>query len=664
MPRTNLFGTGQTFLFRNLLSSFMSDRLHSFASCIAVGLMLGLASISAQGAAVPPAEKLLPASTLAVVSVPNVLQGRTNLNQNATWLLLQDPAMKPVVDKFVAKWQSEVAAKVEQQFGVKFADYWELAQGQLTLAWFAPQGEVKEGQPVPFVFLLDAGDKAELLKKRLEELRKKWTDSGKQIKPEKIRGVEFATLTFTSAELEKSLEKIFPSKGDKSDDDAKAKPAPGDAKPEAQTKFECLVGQSESLLVIGNSIPDLEKVLALQAGSGGPLAEVPLYASYRDSLFREASLLAWANLQDGWSLVKKGLASGENDRRRAPGTPPGLAQMIDGFGVTALRSAAYAARTSDDGFRYEFRVGVPEADRKGLLKMVSFDAKDASPPPFVPADVLNFSRSRIDFLKAIETLESTLTKVIPQSASLIKLLVDNAGKDKDPNFDLRKNLFGNLGDDHIAFTKPPAEKTLEALNSPPSLHLLGARDAEQLASAIKTLTAFLPGQVTKKDREFLGRKIASVKFPDSDRAWSFTPSAGYVVVADQDGLLEDYLRNLEQKKSALRDVPGLAEDAQKVKGMGTGLFGYVNGLETARLEFETLKKDSGSIANVIGGSPIASRLGLEDDAKAFKEWFDFSLLPPFEEVSKYFHHVLYSGSFTPEGFELKFFAPVSPRLKK
>jgi len=42
-----------------------------------------------------------------------------------------------------------------------------------------------------------------------------------------------------------------------------------------------------------------------------------------------------------------------------------------------------------------------------------------------------------------------------EAAGVLKLLIDNAGKDKDPDFDLRKNLFANLGDDLITYQKIP-----------------------------------------------------------------------------------------------------------------------------------------------------------------------------------------------------------------
>jgi len=70
---------------------------------------------------------------------------------------------------------------------------------------------------------------------------------------------------------------------------------------------------------------------------------------------------------------------------------------------------------------------------------------------------VKFTRWRLDLPKAWATLESTLTEAIPQAAGFIKLIVDNAGKDKDPNFDLRKNLIANLATTHF-YAKTPRKQ--------------------------------------------------------------------------------------------------------------------------------------------------------------------------------------------------------------
>jgi hypothetical protein len=98
--------------------------------------------------------------------------------------------------------------------------------------------------------------------------------------------------------------------------------------------------------------------------------------------------------------------------------------------------------------------------------------------------------------------------------------------------------------------------------------------------------------------------------------------------------------------------------------MGTGFFTFENQRETTRAELEILKKESGTLANLFSASPIAGRFGMADNASKFKEWVDFSLLPPFDQISKYFYQAVAGGAVTSDGFNFKIFNATSPELKK
>ena len=56
-------------------------------------------------------------------------------------------------------------------------------------------------------------------------------------------------------------------------------------------------------------------------------------------------------------------------------------------------------------------------------------------------------------------------------------IANATAQQKDPNFDVRKNLIGNLGDDWISYQKAPAGNTLADLNTAPSLFLFAAAES-------------------------------------------------------------------------------------------------------------------------------------------------------------------------------------------
>jgi hypothetical protein len=48
--------------------------------------------------------------------------------------------------------------------------------------------------------------------------------------------------------------------------------------------------------------------------------------------------------------------------------------------------------------------------------------------------------------------------------------------------------------------------------------------------------------------------------------------------------------------------------------------------------------------------------------KGSRDWLDFSLLPEYDKVSKYFYFTVYAGSATTDGLTFNFFAPRPPQM--
>jgi hypothetical protein len=611
-------------------------------------------------AAVPPPEKLLPADTLGIFTIPDFARAKTSLGRWPLAQLWRDPEMKGFRDKFLEKFKTDVLTPLERELGIKFEDYAGLAQGQLTVAMTPKNGEDKTDQSFGWLLILDTRDKSDQLKKNLSDLRKKWVDSGKQIKTDKIRDIEFTTLIFDANDIDKVLKNVF--RKDKSEKDASIL-----SNEKGTNKIELMVGQVDSLLLVGNNSKALEKVLIRQAGGAVlALGEQPAFESSYSSQFREAVSYSWVNLEPiTENLIKQ---AEEDAAGKATRQPFPLDKMLDALGLRSLKIAAFSFNDTPEGFIANLPLKVPEGDRKGLFKIVGIETKDANPPSFVPADTIKFNRWRVDGQKAWSALETTLVALSPQMGGVIKLIMETAGKDKDPDFDLRKALVANLGDDFILFQKSPKAINPADLASPPSLFLVGSPNADQIAGAIKTISSLIPSESgTVKEREFLGRKIYSMPLPSEsgrqgERNLSFAASAGYVAFSSEPAMVEEYLRSSETKGKSLREVAGLNEAAQKVGGMSTGMFGYENSSEMTRVWLENLKQNADSFGN---GNPLFANLPSDvTSQKNLQEWFDFSRLPSFDKISKYFSFSVCSGAVNAEAFTFKFYWPTPPQLQK
>ncbi|MCW5557945.1 MAG: hypothetical protein KIT22_08945 [Verrucomicrobiae bacterium] len=592
-------------------------------------------------AAVPPAPQLFPKDTLLILTVPDWSAARTSLGSAPLGRLWADPALKPFRDKFEAGFQSNFLASVEKDVGLKLSDWAPLLQGQVSLGVIQADWNPSDEESDPtFVLVADTRDKAGELTTRLAGVRSRLADSKRTLRSEKIRDQEFVTVV-----VEPSAPAPAPASGTKSPDD--------DDKEEEATPWKISFGQVGSALVVASSTAGLDRVVArLTDGTVPVLGEVPEFqAAESAGRFREATVFGYLQAPRLLELMAADSPDG-NPAGGAFGIQP--SQLIGALGLDGLRSLSATARQADDGLQMNFLAAVPESRRSGLFRLLQFGTKESSPPPFVPLDAAEFRRMRLNGQELWSGIEGLLKQVSPQLSTFLVMSMNALGKDRDPNFDLRKMFFGNLGDDWVSYGKAPRGKTLADLQNAPAITLVGAVNSQEMLAAVRTIAGLLPGGADAlNEREVNGKKILTLKIPAGEgqppRALEVSASAGYVAFATDLTVLEEFLRSADGGGKSLRELPGLSEAAQKVGGMSTGMFGYQNQRESAAGLWEALR--TGGLQKVVpgGGSP---------SVEAAAEWLDFSVLPPFEQISKYLGVQVSAGGWDAQGFRVNSFAPV------
>jgi len=620
------------------------------------GLILGLLLTAATSqAATLPAEKLLGPDTLAVVTVPDWVKAEKESANSPGRLFWGDESMKAIKDKFVAQVRKELIEPLEKELGITFKDYAGLAQGQVTFAFtLKNQGPEKEPKP-GFLLLMDSGSHSADLEESLGSLRQKWVDSGKPVRKVSIRDIEFNAVKLAAADFEKLAQSIAP-----------GAPVP-EEEPDADAEgdsVEIIIGQAGPLLLCGLDQTDLEQVLARQSGGDlRTLADNPIYSRAHAQHFRNSLGHFWLNLKSIVTTIQEGNPDPSSSVESPDTNPlvPSAGKIISALGFDRLECLSMAMEIQPDGGLVTGELRAPGAVQKGIFKMLAFQPKESSPPPFVPADITSFARCRLDLQTVWKTFESTLTELAPPMAGIMAMLVDNAGKDQDPNFDLRKNLIANLGDDLITYEKAPRQQTLEGLNSPPKMVLIQSPKADELANAIKALTSLMPESNARvREREFLGRTVYSMSLPETFDAdgnvirntLTYVASGSYVALSTDTGIVEEYLRGRPAK--SLREEAGLTRAAEKVGGYNSGFFGFENDRETMRNAFTILKKESGTLETLFGELLEGGSL---------KDWIDLSLLPSFDKVEKYFLYSVYAMKFGDEGLTFKAYTPNPPNYR-
>ncbi|MCF7668552.1 MAG: hypothetical protein K9N48_02120 [Verrucomicrobia bacterium] len=642
------------------------------SKCVIYFLLAGLMSWG--HAEVLPPEQLAPDDTLVLMTVPDYAQAKAVYEESPTAMFWNDQSMKEFKDKFMAQCKENVVDPLERELGVEFDNYKGLIQGQCTFALTSDgwEGWSDESDAVPgWLLILDSGANSEELKSNLEELKNSWVDSGKNLKTDQVQGVEVTTVFISSSDVNEVFKNVFG--GDESE---------GDDTSKSEKTFEVKFVQSGSVLVVGNHLQPIEKVLSRLSGGIAPvLADVAAFKADKGVL-RDSLCYGWVNCRPIIDAVEKSLTENsekQNNNQQAQNMlSPKPAQIISALGLKGLKSLAMSVKEFEDGSKGTFFVGVPENQRSGLFKVFTLEQKNSAPPPFVPQDAVKFTRMRLNLQKAWASLETMASQINPGLAGMLQMMIDNVGKEQ--GFSLRKSVIGNLGDDFVMYQKNPKELTLEGLNSPPSISLLGSSEPETLAQSIKQWITIMSSQgqgqpgaggpsIEVKERDFLGRKIYSIPTPGmsaqggaGSRSFNFAAAGGYIGLTADASMIEEYLRLIQDQPKSLRDVQGLQEAAQEVGGMNTGMFGYENQKETVRVTIEVLKQNKEQLEDLFKIGPFSLDTGDSEETGGFSEWVDLSLLPPFERIQKYFYFTVYGLETKPDGLHFQFYSPKPPAL--
>jgi hypothetical protein len=135
-------------------------------------------------------------------------------------------------------------------------------------------------------------------------------------------------------------------------------------------------------------------------------------------------------------------------------------------------------------------------------------------------------------------------------------------------------------------------------------------------------------------------------------------TGGYAAFSTDTGMIEEFIRSGDTKPKPLSETPGLSDAAAKVGGTATGLFGFQNDKENLRPIYEMLRANN----DLFGG--MFDAMTEDTEVGPLKDWLDFSLLPPFDKVAKYFGISVFAGSMTRDGYLMKVLTPVPATARR
>ncbi|MBT4624759.1 MAG: hypothetical protein HOB97_12060 [Verrucomicrobia bacterium] len=593
---------------------------------IVVSVLIAFTLVSSANAAkaTPPLEALLPAGTVLVLAAPNYASAKKHFKASASGRFWDSAEFKPFRKKLAAGFEANVMAEIEEELAIDFDAFEKMASGSVALAVVPGQDA---GEEPALLLLLDAGRKSVTLRRALSRLERDWKKDDREVSETEIGGVDFTTVS----------------------------------DPEGDQQVH--IGRVGAQLFVGTKSAQIEGVLARLNGKGsGTLADNPAFAADHGAVLKGADFYVWANpgavlpqlldnLPDGAEL---GIDFGE---------------VVGALGINGLGTFAMAYSERPSGAHYELFIGLPKANRKGLFSLLETKQADASPPPFVPANVGGFLRWRLNMDAAWKNLEKLLLELSPDVANMVEFTVGLLGKDKDSNFDFKKSFLNNFGDDLILYQMPPKSSALNDIGAGPIVVLVKSPNPDELIKGIGAVPGILPPPLN--EAAMLPRRLGDhtvysfelAEFPDPSTGelvkmeLLLAARDGYMAVSTDADLLQMFLDGKTMGSLAKRD--GLATAATSVGGMDSGIFGYQNDRDMVLSTIDTLRDNTDQF------DMILSMIPMDDLGEvSLGEWIDFSLLPTGSKIAKYFDFTVYGAETNDRGISLKMFSPRPATLKR
>ncbi|MBT7734385.1 MAG: hypothetical protein HN707_05710 [Verrucomicrobia bacterium] len=593
---------------------------------IVVSVLIAFTLVSSANAAkaTPPLEALLPAGTVLVLAAPNYASAKKHFKASASGRFWDSAEFKPFRKKLAAGFEANVMAEIEEELAIDFDAFEKMASGSVALAVVPGQDA---GEEPALLLLLDAGRKSVTLRRALSRLERDWKKDDREVSETEIGGVDFTTVS----------------------------------DPEGDQQVH--IGRVGAQLFVGTKSAQIEGVLARLNGKGsGTLADNPAFAADHGAVLKGADFYVWANpgavlpqlldnLPDGAEL---GIDFGE---------------VVGALGINGLGTFAMAYSERPSGAHYELFIGLPKANRKGLFSLLETKQADASPPPFVPANVGGFLRWRLNMDAAWKNLEKLLLELSPDVANMVEFTVGLLGKDKDSNFDFKKSFLNNFGDDLILYQMPPKSSALNDIGAGPIVVLVKSPNPDELIKGIGAVPGILPPPLN--EAAMLPRRLGDhtvysfelAEFPDPSTGelvkmeLLLAARDGYMAVSTDADLLQMFLDGKTMGSLAKRD--GLATAATSVGGMDSGIFGYQNDRDMVLSTIDTLRDNTDQFDMILSMIPM-DNLG----EVSLGEWLDFSLLPTGSKIAKYFDFTVYGAETNDRGISLKMFSPRPATLKR
>lgn len=613
-------------------------------------LMLLCSSSSVWAQKLPDTAKLIPPETVLLVDVDDFDRLRTQFERTNFYKLYKDPAMAAFVDDFKTKWREKIR-KPDNELLRVIADIDTFPRGRVAVAFVLNEQINKDANEPPLLLIIQWGQTIAKIKEAVDKTVEKAIEDGAHRQRQDYRGVSITTIIRQSSA---ALSFCFID--------------------------DCLIGSMD--------LDVLKFVIAhIKGADSATLADDADYTATMKAaeLSAQTQIDLFVNIKQ---IIKITIAEDDTGKTKTTMDNLGL-DNVTSFGCSiGLGPSTTGSKASFGKAFLKIR-----GEKKGICTMLDIETATLRVPQFIQPSAYSVSFVNLNIKKAYNELGNILNSISPQFAAMMYMPLLPPSPQGEPPLQLKADIVDHLGS-QIIIAQSIREPLSDASGPRQKKSLIAV--AIENRSALEKSLSLLHSKILAANnpdarRQLLGHTIYLIDpaaiFPASPKRpkrpmqipgraetptmpkFAFTVTDTHLIFADESAV-EQVIRALNstetvsviteewfnKAKSAIPSVVGLAglqNDA------ASGEFFWSNLRE---LKKETSKsKDTDSSTTIGLGVSSESPFPQLMLSRGGSDLFDFSLLPEFDEVRKYFGLSAFYGLSKPDGFffELKY---LNPRL--
>ena len=401
-------------------------------------------SAQSEAASEISAADLLPADTIFFFSIPDMSRTREDLKALALWRIYEEPSVKTFFEQGIPL-LAEFKKKAEGETGLSWAEFQDLFQGEVALAFIGLEFEEEFSEPhFKAALALEEPVDTEKWQKLLDYLDQSAVENGAEKQSEEFEGRPLVRLIWPEMTLTYSY-----------------------------------IGD---YFILTTSELAWEEVTRVAQEGGESLSQNPTFIKMRKETAPPDSFsFTYINIDNIWAEYAEDI-------------PPQALEALEASGLLGLKALAGASFREENGVKDRVYVYAP-GERKGIFLAIPEKTADASLLKFVPADALSFELGAFSWEILWRQIKTVLEVSLPEEM-YFEFEETLAFWEKEVEIDLESELLRPLGEDYLFYSKESeaAGILLVSQAMPDQVFIISLEDSASFRPAYDKLITYLKGK--------------------------------------------------------------------------------------------------------------------------------------------------------------------------